>query len=64
MSGMQRVGKQVGNFLCTHNDRDGTVAKRAEEGASDVRGLRARDGGGITGSIVGKAIPHMWNIDH
>ena len=46
---MQRVGKQVGDFLCTHNDGDGAVAKRAEEGASDVRGLWARDGGGITG---------------
>ena len=46
---MQRVGKQVGNFICTHNDGDRTIAKRAEEGASDVRGLWARDDGGITG---------------
>ena len=49
MSAMQRGGKQIGNFICTHNDGDGTVAKRVEEGASDVRGLWARDGGGITG---------------
>ena len=49
MSAMQRVGKKVGDFLCAHNDGDGTDAKRAEEGASDVRGLWARDGGGITG---------------
>ena len=49
MSAMQRGGKQIGNFICTHNDGDGTVTKGAEEGASDVRGLWARDGGGITG---------------
>ena len=49
MSAMQRGRKQIGNFICTHNDRDGTVAKGAEEGASDVQGLWARDGGGITG---------------
>ena len=49
MSAMQRGGKQIGNFICTHNDGEGTVAKGAEEGASDVRGLWARDGGGITG---------------
>ena len=46
---MQRVGKQVGDFLCTHNDGGGADATRAEEGESDVRGLWARDGGGITG---------------
>ena len=34
MPAMQRGGKQIGNFICTHNDGDGTVAKRAEEGAS------------------------------
>ena len=49
MSAMQRGGQQIGNFICTYNDGDGTVAKRAEEIASNVRGLRARDGGGITG---------------
>ena len=49
MPAMQRGGKQIGNFIRTYNDGDGTVAKRTEERASDVRGLRARDGGGITG---------------
>ena len=37
------------NIICTYNDGDETVAKRAEERASNVRGLWARDGGGITG---------------
>ena len=46
---MQRSGKQIRNIICTYNDKDGTVAKRAEERASNVRGLWARDGGGITG---------------
>ena len=27
---MQRVGKQVGDFLCTHNDGGGANSKRAE----------------------------------
>ena len=49
MSAIQRGRQQIGNFICIYNDRDGTVAKGAEEGASDVRGLWARDGGGITG---------------
>ena len=35
--------------LRPHNDGDWADAKRAEEGASDVWGLWARDGGGITG---------------
>ena len=46
---MQRGGKQIRNIICTYNDGEGTVAKRAEERASNVRGLWARDGGGITG---------------
>ena len=46
---MQRGGKQIRNIICTYNDGDGTVAKRAEEGASNVRGLWARDDGSITG---------------
>ena len=46
---VQRGGKQIRNIICTYNDGDGTVAKRAEERASNVRGLWARDGGGITG---------------
>ena len=45
---MQRGGKQIRNIICTYNDGDGTVAKRAEERASNLRGLWARDGGGIT----------------
>ena len=49
MLAKQRGGKQIGNFIRTYNDGDGTVAKRKEERASDVRGLWARDGGGITG---------------
>ena len=49
MSAMQRGGKQIRNFIRTYNDGDGTVAKRAEERVSDVRGLWARDDGGITG---------------
>ena len=49
MSAMQRGGKQIGNFIFTHNDGDGTVAKGAEEGESDMQGLWARDGSGITG---------------
>ena len=46
---MQRGGQQIRNIICTYNDGDRTVAKRAEERASNVRGLWARDGGGITG---------------
>ena len=46
---MQCGGKQIRNIICTYNDGDGTVAKRSEERASNVRGLWARDGGGITG---------------
>ena len=49
MSAMQRGRKQIRNIICTHNYGEGTVAKRAEERASNVRGLWARDGGGITG---------------
>ena len=45
---MQRGGKQIRNIICTYNDGERTVAKRAEERASNVRGLWARDGGGIT----------------
>ena len=48
MSAMQRGGKQIRNIICTYNDREGTVAKIAEEGASNVRGLWSGDGGGIT----------------
>ena len=49
MPAMQCGGKQIGNFIRTYNDGDGTFVKRTEERASDVRGLWARDGGGITG---------------
>ena len=45
---MQRGRKQIRNIICTYNDGDGTVAERAEERASNVRGLWARDGVGIT----------------
>ena len=51
---MQRGGKQIRNIICTYNDGDGTVAKRAEGRESNVRGLWARDGGGIT-----RFIPHV-----
>ena len=45
---MQRGGKQIRNIICTYNEREGTVAKRTEERESNMRGLWARDGGGIT----------------
>ena len=48
MSAMQRGRKQIRNILRAYNDREGTVAERAEEIASNMRGLWARDGGGIT----------------
>ena len=44
---MQRGGKQIRTILHAHNDREGTVAKRAEERESSMRGLWSRDGGGI-----------------
>ena len=46
---MRHSREQVGGIIHTHNDGGWADAKRAEEGASDVRGLWARDGGGITG---------------
>ena len=48
MQDMQRGRKQVGGFLHTQNDGGWADAKRSEERASDVWGLWARDGGGIT----------------
>ena len=48
MSALQRGGKQIRNIICTYNDGEGTVTKRAEERSSNVRGLWAIDGGGIT----------------
>ena len=45
---MQRGGKQIRNIICTYNDGEGTVAERAEERESNMRGFWARDGGGIT----------------
>ena len=45
---MQRGGKQIRNIICTYNYGEGTVAKRAEERSSNMRGLWARDGGSIS----------------
>ena len=47
MSAMQRGGKQIRKIIHAYNDREGTVAERAEEIASNMRGLWARGGGGI-----------------
>ena len=44
---MQRGGKQNRKVLHTYNDWEGTVAERAEKRESHMRGLWARDGGGI-----------------
>ena len=46
---MQRGWQQIRNIICTYNDANRTVTKRAEERVSNVRGLWERDGGGITG---------------
>ena len=45
---MQRGRKQIRKIIHAYNDREGTVAKRAEERASNMWGVWARDGGGIT----------------
>ena len=45
---MQRGRKQIRTIIHAHNDREGTVAERAEERASHMRGLWARYGGGVT----------------
>ena len=44
---MQRGGKQIRKIIHAYNEREGTVAERAEERASNMRGLWARDGGCI-----------------
>ena len=44
---MQRGGKQIRTIIHAHNDREGTVAKRAEERESSMRRFWARDGGSI-----------------
>ena len=44
---MQRSGKQIRKIIHAYNDREGTVAERAEERVSNMRGLWSRDGGGI-----------------
>ena len=48
MLAVQRGRKQIRNIICTYNDGEENLAKRVEERASNVRGLWARDGGGIT----------------
>ena len=47
MPDMQRGGKQIRKIIHAYNDWEGTVAERAEERASHMLGLWARDGGGI-----------------
>ena len=44
---MQRGGKKIRKIIHAYNDREGIVAERAEERASKMRGLWARNGGGI-----------------
>ena len=47
MPAMQRGGKQNRIVIHIYNDWERTIAERAEERASHMRGLWARYGGGI-----------------